>query len=77
MGHILLEVCVSEGKRRQALNPCGHISWENTTLLKSEKADLAWAMLPFIELIKKILKSIGYIQMLVKEIPVLDSSIFP
>lgn len=46
-------------------------------MLKSEKADLAWAMLPFIELIKKILKSIGYIQMLVKEIPVLDSSIFP
>ena len=49
----------------------------DTTLLKSEKADLAWAMLPFIELIKKNLKSIGYIQMLVKEIPVLDSSIFP
>ena len=38
VGPMLLDLCVSERERMQALNPCGHICLENTTLIEPSKA---------------------------------------
>ena len=76
-GPMLLDLCASERERMQALNPRGHICWENTTLIEPRKADLAWVMLSFTELIKKTANSTRDIQVLMKEIPFLVSSTCP